>query len=143
MAVAAVALSGCSATDGLMSSVALPAAPTTSPGAQLPALARLPAQATVGAPSATLAVSSQQRAYLDGLAADGVRPSSELLALSIGSYVCQARAAGQAPQVVWDFVHPLVEGDVQRAHASRFNPNDDEVDAVTRTYIRIADERLC
>ena len=34
----------------------------------------------------------------------GVTPSSDLSALSIGSYVCQARAARQADQAVWDFV---------------------------------------
>ena len=41
-----------------------------------------------------------------------MKPSSDLTALSIGSYVCQARAARQTDQAVWDFVLPLVRNDV-------------------------------
>ena len=62
-----------------------------------------------------MTVTAQQRAYLDALAAAGVTPSSDLLALSIGSYVCQARAARQNDQAVWDFVVPLVRSDVRTA----------------------------
>jgi hypothetical protein len=51
-------------------------------------------------------------AYLDGLAAAGVRRSTDLVALSIGSYICQGRAAGQPDQAVWDFVFPMVHGDL-------------------------------
>lgn len=138
---AAVTLTGCGATDGLMSSVALPASGTASTDAEHPSLARM-AEPKGDAPSGAMAVTSPQRAYLDALAADGVRPSSELLALSIGSYVCQARMAGQSPQVVWAFVHPLVEGDVQRTGGARSDAGDD-VDMVTRAYIRIADDHLC
>ena len=61
----------------------------------------------------TLTVTHQQRAYLDALRAAGVRPSSDLLALSIGSYVCQARAAKQSDQAVRDYVTPLVRNDVR------------------------------
>jgi hypothetical protein len=46
--------------------------------------------------SSNLAITPQQRAYLDALAAAGVDPTSELMALSIGSYICQAQAAGQS-----------------------------------------------
>ena len=58
-------------------------------------------------------MTGQQRAYLDALKAAGVRPSSDLLALSIGSYVCQARAAKQSDQAVRDYVTPLVRNDVR------------------------------
>ena len=71
-----------------------------------------------GADSNALIVTGQQRAYLDALKAAGVKPSSDLLALSIGSYVCQARAAKQSDQAVWDFVVPLVRSDVRDAHLS-------------------------
>ena len=42
-----------------------------------------------------------------------MKPSSDLLALSIGSYVCQAHAARQSDQAVWDFVLPMVRNDVR------------------------------
>lgn len=90
-----------------------------------------------------LTVSGQQRAYLDALKAAGVKPSSDLQALSIGSYVCQARAAKQSDQGVWDFVVPLVRNDVRNGHMSSTAPSADEVNSATASYIRIASERLC
>jgi hypothetical protein len=90
-----------------------------------------------------LTVTGQQRAYLDALKAAGVKPSSDLQALSIGSYVCQARAAKQSDQGVWDFVVPLVRSDVRNSHMSAMAPTADEVNSATTDYIRIATERLC
>ena len=90
-----------------------------------------------------LTVTGQQRAYLDALKAAGVKPSSDLLALSIGSYVCQARAAKQSDQGVWDFVVPLVRSDVRNSHMSSMAPPADEVNSATADYIRTATERLC
>lgn len=85
----------------------------------------------------------QQRGYLDALTAAGVKPSSELLALSIGSYVCQARSAKQNDQEVWDFVLPLVRSDVRDTGVSAMAPSPGDVNAATADYIRIATERLC
>lgn len=133
VALAATVLSGCAAADGMMSSVALPATGTSA--------TRAPGSA--GVASSKLLVTAQQRAYLDALAAGGVHPSTELAALSIGSYVCQARAAGQSPQAVWDFVHPLVANDVHIAQVSGAAPTPGDVDATTASYVRIATERLC
>jgi hypothetical protein len=65
------------------------------------------------------------------------------MALSIGSYVCQARAAKQSDQAVHDYVTPLVRGDVRNAQMNAVGPPPSEVDAVTADYIRIATERLC
>ena len=90
-----------------------------------------------------MVVTSQQRAYLDALNAAGVKPSSELMALRIGSYVCQARAAKQSDQAVWDVVLPLVRGDVRTAHLSSTGPSMDEVNSATADYIRIATDKLC
>jgi type IV pilus biogenesis protein CpaD/CtpE len=143
VASAAALLSGCTATDGMMSSVAVPPAQTTqgpSEG-QDPPLPAPPGAA--GTPPSKLVVTGQQRAYLDALVAAGVRPSSDLLALSIGSYVCQARAAGQSENAVWDFVHPLVDSDVHNARRDSPPPTPSDVDDATATYIRIATERLC
>ena len=85
--------------------------------------------------------------YLDALRAAGVRPSSDLTALSIGSYVCQARAAKQTDQAVWDFVAPLVRNDVADADTGdgirAMAPSPDEVHSATADYIRIATDRLC
>jgi hypothetical protein len=93
--------------------------------------------------SNALIVTAQQRAYLDAIKAAGVKPSSDLRALSIGSYVCQARAARQSDQGVWDFVVPLVRSDVSEAKPRSMAPSADEVDSATTDYIRIATERLC
>jgi hypothetical protein len=147
VALAAAVLSGCAATDGLMSSVALPPAGTTTSAADTDdpaAPAALPAPPGAGgSPTSKLVVTGQQRGYLDALQAGGVHPSSELLALSIGSYVCQARAARQSEQAVWDFVYPLVSSDVRNAHISLMAPTPIDIDAATHSYIRIATERLC
>ena len=72
-----------------------------------------------------------------------MKPSSDLLALSIGSYVCQARAAKQSDQAVWDFVLPMVRGDVRDGHMSSMAPPAGEVNSATADYIRIATDRLC
>lgn len=91
-----------------------------------------------------LSITPAQREYLDTLNASGVRRSSDLMALSIGSYVCQARNAGQSDQGVWDFVFPLVRGEIHD-----MNPNTAvtaiaaQVDETTSQYIRIATARLC
>jgi Protein of unknown function (DUF732) len=132
VAVAATVLSGCAATDGLMSRVALPndRSSSSSAGAGDPATT---APGSAGTASSKLVVTGRQRAYLDALDGAGVQRSSDLMALQIGSYVCQARAAGQSSQGVWDFVRPLVAGD---GH----NP---DVNAATQNYIRVATERLC
>ena len=101
---------------------------------------------TTPVPSATghasnLVLTDRQQGYLDALAAAGVTRSSDLLALRIGSYVCQARAAKHNDQQVWDSVYPLVRGDA-RDQISGMAPTVN-VDAATADYIRIATERLC
>lgn len=90
-----------------------------------------------------MVVTGQQRSYLDALNAAGVKPSSDLMALRIGSYVCQARAAKQSDQGVWDVVVPLVRGDVRTTHMSTMAPSPDEVNSATADYIRIATDKLC
>ena len=72
-----------------------------------------------------------------------MRPSSDLLALSIGSYVCQARAAKQSDQAVRDYVTPLVRSDVRNTEMNAVAPPPSVVDAATADYIRTASERLC
>lgn len=88
-------------------------------------------------------MTDRQRGYLDALKASGVTPSNALHALSIGSYVCQAKAARQNDQAVWDLVLPLARSDVRAAHPNEESPGADEVNATTADYIRIATERLC
>ena len=116
---------------------------------QPPSTVQSRAQAQGGGPQAdstqpnALKVTAQQRSYLDALQASGVRPSTDLLALSIGSYVCQARAAKQSEQAVHDYVTPLVRGDVRSRQMNAVSPPPSEVDALTADYIRIATERLC
>ena len=102
-----------------------------------------PGPAQAGGQSEALVVTPQQRGYLDALGVAGVKPSSDLAALSIGSYVCQARAAKQTDQAVWDFVLPLVRSDVRDSHLSSVAPTTADVDSATADYIRIATDRLC
>ena len=102
-----------------------------------------PASVQLGGQSDALVVTARQRGYLDALSAAGVKPSNDLAALSIGSYVCQARAAKQTDQAVWDFVLPLVRSDVRGGRLSSIAPTTADVDSATAEYIRIATERLC
>lgn len=138
---AASLLTGCDAGSDLMAPLALPSSQIKDTQAQsgaLPSVAASPQQGR----NAQLVISSQQRAYLDALRAGGVKPSSDLLALSIGSRVCQARAAKQNDQAVWDFVLPLVRSDVRAAVEGGTEVSGD-INAATSDYIRIATERLC
>ncbi|MFG1934563.1 DUF732 domain-containing protein [Mycobacterium sp. NPDC048908] len=126
----AVLLTGCSVADDVMASVGL----STSESAPAPS------QPDDGS---AMVVTDQQRAYLDALGAAGVKPSSDLMALRIGSYVCQAQAAKQSDQAVWDVVVPLVRGDVRTAHLSSSAPSAGDVNSATADYIRIATDKLC
>ena len=142
VASAAALLSGCAITNDMMATIALPTSETAQSGAD--AQAGAPPVLTPpppGAQSNSMIVTGRQRAYLDALAAAGVQPSNDLLALSIGSYVCQARAAKQGEAAVWDFVLPLVRSDVRKPGSTTAPAA--EVDAVTADYIRIATEHLC
>lgn len=124
-------LTGCAVADELMTTVELPTSETAPAAAQ-----------PDGEPNA-MVVTGQQRSYLDALNAAGVKPSSDLMALRIGSYVCQARAAKQSDQAVWDVVLPLVRGDVRTANMSSMAPSANEVNSATADYIRIATDKLC
>lgn len=104
--------------------------------------------------STKLDVTPAQRGFLDALSAAGVHPSSELEALSIGSHVCQAHAAGQSDQAVWDYIAPMVRSDVNDSGSatSSMPPHtapepqgapDLQVTQATADYIRIATQRLC
>ena len=123
-----------------MSSVALPSEQTTG-SADGGDMGMSP---EAGPQASKLDLTEAQRGYLDDLTAAGVHPSSELRALSIGSYICQARGAGQSDQAVRDFVAPMVRSDVADANASA--PQSASViqaDAAIDDYIRIAGQRLC
>ena len=104
--------------------------------------------APTGATTGNAGVSPRQQTYLDGLTSAGVRRSTDLAALSIGSYICQGRAAGQTDQAVWDFVFPMVRGDLEHlgghvgGHVTDSGQKLSARDATTR-YLRIATERLC
>lgn len=93
--------------------------------------------------SAKFTVTPTQRGFLDALVAAGVHPSSELEALSIGSHVCQAHAAGQSDQAVWDYIAPMVRSDVVDAGSPPLPGPDPRVTEATADYIRIATQRLC
>jgi hypothetical protein len=131
VASSAALLTGCSVADDVMATVGLPVSQT----------AAAPEQPD--SDTSAMVVTGQQREYLDALGAAGVKPSSDLMALRIGSYVCQAHAAKQSDQAVWDVVLPLVRGDVRTAHLSAALPSADEVNSATADYIRIATDKLC
>lgn len=110
-------------------------------------------QQSVEAPPAedpnALMVTPRQRSFLDALRDAGVMPSSDLAALSIGSYVCQARAAKQTDQAVWEFVAPLVRNDAEEPASEGVMssgaalPSASRLHAETADYIRIATDQLC
>ena len=140
IAPAAWLLTGCSAGPDLMSTVVLPSEQTQgSVGGDATAAAPDP-----GSQSAKLELTSIQRGYLDALVEAGIDPPTQLRSLSIGSYVCQARAAGQSPEAVREYVAPMVRSDIADANAS--TPQSATVidaDAAIDGYIRIAGQRLC
>ena len=135
---AAFLASGCSMGNEVVAGMGMPSSESASDASGI--------QAIVQAPTGTepaLVVSTHQRGYLDALAGAGVRASSDLVALSIGSYVCQARAAHQTDQAVWDFVLPMVRADVRDSGNDSTAPPTGEVNSVTADYIRIATDKLC
>ncbi|HEX5144894.1 MAG TPA: DUF732 domain-containing protein [Mycobacterium sp.] len=138
-ATVAILLSGCSSGDDVATSTTAP------PGAQTATRAPEPGESMSAPASSNVVVTPHQHGYLDALAAAGVHRSSDLRALSIGSYVCQARAAGQTDQAVWDFVMPLVRSDIHDSaeQSSSHDPAARSLDDVTAEYIRIATDRLC
>lgn len=123
--------------DGVIAGMGLPTSESATLGSGLQSMGQPPGD------EPALVVNPHQRAYLDALGGAGVAPSSELVALSIGSYVCQARAANQTDQAVWDFVLPMVRGDVRDSHSTVAPPPAGEVNSVTADYIRIATDKLC
>lgn len=139
LASVAVMACGCSLGDTTLTTIGQPAAQSTEARAQgLQGAIRGDGHA-----EDHFAATPRQQSYLKALTEAGVQPSDELMALSIGAYVCQARAAKQSEQAVWDFVLPLVRNDVDDAHMSSVAPEVGEVNSVTADYIRIATERLC
>jgi hypothetical protein len=105
---------GCGSGADLMSTVALPSQQSTGTADGVD----MGLTAEAGPQSGKLVLTPAQRGYLDDLTAAGVHPSSELRALSIGSYVCQARGAGQGDDAVRDSVAPMVRSDVAKSNAS-------------------------
>ena len=141
VAVAAVSVSACGVSDNVITSIGMATSETAGPESDV---------TTIPSPSGdadgtlrAMAVTPKQRGYLDALKTAGLKPSSELLALSIGSYVCQAHAASQSAQAVWDFVLPMVRDDVRDSQPSSEVPAAGQVNSATADYIRIATERLC
>ena len=133
-------LIGCSSGEDLVTTAAAPAGlPAGTDHSQ-----GIPLSPDNDMQSAKVDVTPAQRAFLDALTAVGVHPSSELQALSIGSSVCQAHAAGQSDQAVWDYIAPMVRSDVADDNPlSPHTVSDLQLNAVTADYIRIATQRLC
>lgn len=133
-------LSGCGSGGDLISTVALPSQQTTGyvEGVDLPV------SPDSGRQSGTPELTPAQRDYLTALGDAGIHPSNDLRVLSIGAYVCQARAAGQSDQTVWDSVAPMVRSDVVEASAgSPKTPAVANVDVIVGNVIRIATQKLC
>jgi len=140
MAPAAWLLAGCSSGGGdIISSVALPSQQSAQAAEADGLDVAASADRLAGKPSLT----PGQRTYLDGLLAAGVHPSNDLRALSIGAYVCQARAAGQSDQAVWDAVAPMVRSDLADSTAATPAASYLNVDDAIGQYIGVAQRRLC
>jgi hypothetical protein len=141
VACAALMVSGCGMGDDVMATIGMPPSATTAPGTSAQTFDQPQAHDPTDEPD--LVVTPSQHAFLDALNDVGVKPASELSALSIGSYVCQARAADQSDQAVWDSVLPMVRGDVRDSHGESVAPPAGQVNSVTADYIRIATDTLC
>jgi len=140
MACAALVVSGCGMGDDVMATIGMPSE-TTASGTSAQPFAEAPAVQPGETPE--MVVTPAQRAFLDAVDDAGLKPSSELSALNIGSCVCQAKAAKQSDQAVWDFVMPMVRGDVRDSYGESVAPPAGQVNSETSDYIRIATETLC
>ena len=139
MAPAAWLLAVCGSGGDLISTVALPSHQTTGY-----AEGDLPVSPESGRQSGKPELTPAQADYLGALATAGIHSSNDLRALSIGAYVCQARAAGQSDQTVWDSVAPMVRSDVIEASTgSPQTPAPTNVDALVGNVIHIATQKLC
>lgn len=138
VAPAAMLLTGCGSPSGdLMTNVALPSQ-------QVPGFVDGVGVTSSAAQTGGVALTAAQHGYLDALAAAGIQPASELRALSIGSYVCQAHAAGHGDRAVRDYVAPMVRSDLADAHASApQSATGIPADAAITEYIRAATDKLC
>lgn len=142
MAPAVWLLAGCSSAGGdLISTVALPSEQSArADGDTFDVVASPDADGMSGQPDLT----GSQRDYLDALRAAGVQPSNDLRALSIGAYVCQARAAGQSDQAVWESVAPMVRSDIADSQGGQAPEVAYlEVDTTISQYIGVATQKLC
>jgi hypothetical protein len=139
-------LAACALTDDVLNrdvASTAPPMPTALPDEPGDRGSDLPSPPEGAAQPGTLTVTGQQRQYLDALQTAGLHKTSDLRALSIGSAVCQARAAKQSEQAVWEFILPLVRSDVRATRPSSMRTSASEIDSATADYIRIATERLC
>ena len=145
MVSAAALVTGCGVGDDIMTTIGASTSQTAAARKDVRAAQEpdLTAPSLASAQPNTMTVTRQQRAYLDALESAGVPSSNDLVALSIGSYVCQARAAKQSDQAMWDTVLPLVRGDVRATHSKSSPASAAEINSATADYIRIATERLC
>lgn len=141
MACAALVVSGCGMGDDVMATMGMQPAETTASDSSAQPFAAPPAVEPGEDPE--LVVTPTQQEFLDAVSEAGLNPSSELSALNIGSCVCQAKAARQSDQEVWDFVLPMVRGDVRDSYAESVAPPAGQVNSETSDYIRIATETLC
>ena len=141
VACATLVVSGCGVGNDVMANIGMLPSETTTAGSSAQTFAAPPAPDASEPPD--VVVTPAQHAYLDALGGAGVEPASELSALSIGSYVCQARAANQSAQTVWDVVLPMVRGDVRDSHDESVAPPAGQVNSATADYIRIATDTLC
>lgn len=144
--VVAMPLVSCGLSDDVMGREAVSTADTPGDDVSMPPDDRagdLPEPPGAGGPSQALRVTNQQRGFLNALSAAGVPSSSDLRSLSIGSSVCQVRAARQSDQEMWDFILPLVRSDVRASRPATEPTTAADVDSATADYIRIATERLC
>lgn len=134
-------LTGCGSGADLISNVALPAQQAPRPVNGVDAI--LPSD--IDPQSGKLHLTTAQRSYLDDLTAAGIRPSTELRALSIGSFVCQARSAGQGDRAVWDHIAPMVRSDLADSQLSTPQSAQSALpaEAAIASYVRIAVARLC
>ena len=147
-------LAGCGAGGDLISTVALPTrqSPDFVEGGGVEGVGVEGAGADgvreTASSGGALRLTEPQRGFLDDLAAAGIRPSSDLRALSIGSYICQARAARQSDTSVREYVAPMIRSDVADSRAAApqtpgAEPGGVQFEAAVTEYIRSATKRLC
>lgn len=94
-----------------------------------------PVQTTPSPPAPKL--TGKDQAFLDGLKARGVTPSSPDIPLAVANYVCQAKSSGVSDQEIQTYVNAMAGQDPS------YDPNKMPIAQLGQIYTDVANQTYC